>query len=242
MRRRLLLCALLGALLGTLGTLSHPVSAGSRPAKCDMFDRARAVLQSSDRGAGARVVVIGDSFSVGAALPDRLEGWPSRLPGHVHVDGHSGSGFSHRSSPCGREYAFDRRAAEATAGGADLVVVQGGINDWDRTNAEIATGFADLMTALAGTPVLVVGPVLAPRLAPHVVRVNRVLRTQSRRHGVRYLSMIRMALPYGADAVHLTVEGHGLFGERVGAVLRRSMLPPDPPPPEPQRSPAADGR
>lgn len=226
---RLLALALVTLLLGSVMVLPEGASASpGRPAKCDRFDRERAYLQASDRGEGPRVVVIGDSFSAGTGLVDRLAAWPSRLPGRVHVDGHAGSGFSDRSSPCGRKYAYQWRTAAATAGGANLVVVQGGINEWDRTNAEISDGFARIAARLAGRRMIVVGPVMAARFSAQVLRVDRVLRAQSRNYGVRYLSMIGMELPFLADGVHLAPEGHVLFGDRVSAAVS-SMLPPSTP-------------
>ncbi len=237
---RLLALALLGAVLASLLVLdgtTAPASAAVRPAKCDRFDRQQALRERQDQGTGAPVTVIGDSFSIGTGLPDMLQSWPSRLPGRVHVDGHPGSGFSNLSSPCGPQYAFHRRVARATAGGPELVVVQGGINDWDRTDAQIAAGFARLALRLAGRQVLVVGPVMVkpPRLAARIAHLDRLLATQSRWHGMRYLSMSKMVLPKHADGVHLAPYGHVLFGDKVAAVVAE-MLPvaePEPGPADP---------
>ncbi len=94
----------------------------------------------------ARVVVIGDSWSAGLGLDRPVQSWPSRLPGRVHVAGFSGSGFSAKASPCGR-VSFADRAPAALGGGADLVVIEGGLNDYDRSRAEIKAGFARVVRA-----------------------------------------------------------------------------------------------
>ena len=99
-------------------------------------------------GSGERVVVIGDSWSAGLGLDRPVQSWPSRLSGRIHVAGFSGSGFSAKASPCGR-VSFADRAPAALRNGADLVVVEGGLNDFDRSRAEIKAGFARVMRAAA---------------------------------------------------------------------------------------------
>src|SRR5699024_3990527 len=137
----------------------------------ERYARAAAARAAHDTGAGPRVVVIGDSYSVGLGLDDPRASWPSRLPGRGHVAGFSGSGFSLRASGCG-PVSFAERAAAAGAGDAALVVVEGGLNDVDRTDAEIREGFRLLVRAVGETPLLVVGPPPAPARAAEVARVD----------------------------------------------------------------------
>ena len=191
--------------------------------RCDRFERTAAARIATDSGApdGRRVTVIGDSYSVGLGLDRALDSWPARLAGpldaRVHVDGFSGSGFSARASACG-PVSYATRATRA-ARGADLVVVEGGLNDIDRTSAEIRIGFERLMAALAGHDVVVVGPVTAPARAAGVPRVDALLAGLAERHGATYVEMSGLDLTYLGDRLHLTPAGHRAFGDAVAAAL-----------------------
>ena len=153
-------------------TLQLVERAGAGTAYCG-----RHALQAAQRaevvtGSGTPVVVVGDSWSVGLGLERPAGSWPSRLPGRVTVAGFSGSGFSRTASPCGDE-SFGTRAAAAPLAG--LVVVAGGLNDYDRSTTAITLGFARLMSRLEGRQVVVVGPATAPSRASAVPRVDRLL-------------------------------------------------------------------
>ncbi|MGA8258075.1 MAG: SGNH/GDSL hydrolase family protein [Nocardioides sp.] len=230
-RRRVLLLVLAGSLLVTL--LSGYVvsrAVGREPSLCNGFAMASAERANQDssqdsgeRSAqGDRIVVIGDSYSVGLGLQRPRDAWPSRLPGRVHVDGFSGSGFNRDASPCGR-VSFADRAAAAARGGADVVVVAGGLNDWDSTDREIAHGFYRLMRVLDGQQVLVVGPAAAPSRTASVPRINRALNRLSRVHGATFVRMSNLDLDYLPDGLHLTPDGHIAFGDRVAAAVDRLL-------------------
>jgi len=172
-------------------------------------------------GSGDAVLVIGDSYSVGLGVgADRS--WPTRLPGRVQVDGFSGSGFTRDASPCG-DLSYGARAARGLPGEPGLVVVQGGLNDVDQSEAELVAGFERLLTAFRDQGgerrVLVVGPVSAPDRAHVVPEVDAVLARLSEDYGVAYLSMLDADLPYLDDGLHLTPEGHQEFGDLVAAAL-----------------------
>jgi acyl-CoA thioesterase I len=166
------------------------------------------------------VVVIGDSWSAGLGLDRPAASWPSRLPGTVHVAGFSGSGFSAHASACAR-VSFADRAPAALRGGADLVVVEGGLNDYDRPDTEIGAGFARLMTALAGQQVVVVGPASAPSRAGAVPHVDALLASLAERYGVAYVRTSGLRLDYLDDRLHLTPAGHQAFGDYVAEQLDR---------------------
>lgn len=184
--------------------------------RCARYEQVAAARSAADSGSGERVVVIGDSYSVGLGLARGTASWPSRLPGRVHVSGFSGSGFSARASGCGR-VSFADRATRAVSGGADLVVVEGGLNDHDRSDAEISAGFSRLVRELGDLPVLVVGPAAAPSRFAAAARVDTLLAGLAERHGASYLSMLELDLPYLDDRLHLTPEGHRAFGDAVAA-------------------------
>ncbi len=111
----------------------------------------------------------------------------------------------------------------ALRGGADLVVVEGGLNDYDHSRAEIKAGFARVMTAAAPYRTVVVGPATAPARAGKVPRVDRLLAHLSQKYGVPYVSTADLKLPYLDDRLHLTPTGHRLFGDAVAA--RIALLP-----------------
>lgn len=209
-----LLCAL--ALVGSLAAF-HLSAAADEARHCSRFARASADRAAADTGLGASVVVIGDSYSVGLGLDQPAGSWPTRLDGRVHVAGFSGSGFSAGASGCGA-VSFAARAAEAVSGGhPDLVVVEGGLNDFDQSAAEITAGFRELMQALGERRVVVVGPATAPSRAAAVPRVDRLLADLAHAYRVPYVRTSGLELPYLDDRLHLTAAGHQQFGDYVAS-------------------------
>jgi acyl-CoA thioesterase-1 len=211
-----LVCALVAT--GILATRAR----GAGASRCDRFAAASEKRATMVTGSGARVVVIGDSWSAGLGLDRPVQSWPSRLPGRVHVAAFSGSGFSEHASPCGR-VSFADRAPAALAHGADLVVVEGGLNDYDRSRAEIKAGFARVVRLAAAYHTVVVGPAMAPARAKRVPRVDRMLARFAEKYGVEYVSMVDLDLPYLPDRLHLQPAGHRTFGDAVAA--RIAQLP-----------------
>lgn len=182
---------------------------------------ARHSVQAAQRaevvsGSGDPVTVVGDSWSVGLGLEELDGSWPSRLPGRVTVAGFSGSGFSRTASPCG-DVSFGTRALDAPLRG--LVVVEGGLNDHDRSTTAITLGFVRLMQSLEGHRVVVVGPATAPSRAAAVPRVDRLLARLAAASGVPYVATSDLRLPYLPDRLHLTPEGHEMFGDAVAERL-----------------------
>jgi acyl-CoA thioesterase I len=215
-----LLCAV--ALVGSLVTFHlSAVAEGAR--HCARFAKSSAVRAAQNTGAGAPIVVIGDSYSVGHGLDRPMRSWTAYLDGRVHVAGFSGSGFSAGASDCG-EVSYADRAVSAVNGSPALVVVQGGLNDVDQTDADITAGFGRLMRVLEERRVVVVGPVLAPSRAGAVPRVGRLLERLAGEYGVPYVRTDQLGLEYLDDRLHLTEAGHRALGEhvaeRVAAVQR----------------------
>lgn len=198
--------------------------AGARPDPCATKGERAAARAALVTGTGARVLVIGDSYSVGAgARPE--ESWPVRLPGRVRVDGFAGSGFSVGASPCGDvSYATRASAAAAAMAGADLLVVEGGLNDADQPVADLEAGVARLLRTLAGRPVLIVGPPPAPRLRyDDVALVDATLARLAAEGGTTYLSMLDLELSYDDDRLHPDAAGHRVFGDRVATRVRELL-------------------
>ena len=186
--------------------------------RCRAVEAQSQVRQSQVTGTGARVAVIGDSWSQGYRLDEPVGSWPAQLPGQVWVDGFAGSGFSLTASPCaGVSYAA--RTAPALATDPDLVVVQGGLNDFDMPAAQVRAGALEVLDALAGRAVVVVGPAAAPRRAAGAAEVDRMLSEVAEEVGVPYVRTYDWELDYLADRLHLTTAGHVDFGRRVAAVI-----------------------
>jgi len=216
LRPALVAAALLGgaAIVGATGATER--ATGTDPTRCEVFAADSATRWESPTGSGDALLVVGDSWTAGLGLERSTDSWPSRLQGRVHVAGFSGSGFSADASECG-DVAFGARALEALTGLPleTPVVVAGGLNDWDRTDAEIRAGYTAVLQAVAGHPVTVVGPATAPSRATYVPRVDALLRTLSADAGVRYVSMVDLDLTYLDDQLHLTPQGHRVFGDAV---------------------------
>jgi acyl-CoA thioesterase I len=213
-RRRVSVLLILAVLGASFFYAAHARGAGRTP--CERFAAASAQRAEQVTGSGERVVVVGDSWSAGLGLDRPVQSWPARLPGQIHVAGFSGSGFSAHASVCGR-VSFADRAPRALKSGADLVVVEGGLNDVDRSRGEIKAGFVRLLRVASAYRVVVVGPATAPSRAAAVPRVDRLLRHLSDRAGVAYVSTSDLDLPYLEDGLHLTVDGHRTFGDAVAS-------------------------
>jgi len=215
-----LLCAL--TLAGSL-LVFHMTATAKDARHCARFAKAATERAAADVGAGAPVVVIGDSYSVGLGLDRPAASWPSRLEGRVHVAGFSGSGFSTGASGCGLVSFADRadEAVDAVAGGAELVVVEGGLNDFDQPAAEITAGFQRLMRVLDGQRVVVVGPVTAPSRARAVPRLDRLLARLAAASDAAYVRTSGLDLDFLDDRLHLTEAGHRAFGDHVARRIAR---------------------
>lgn len=193
--------------------------AGAGPDRC--AQRADRAERRSDlvTGTGPEVLVIGDSYSVGAGVrPD--ESWPVRLPGRVRVDGFSGSGFSVGASGCG-DLSYATRAPRSLRTTTELVVVEGGLNDTDQPAADLEGGARRLLRLLDGRRVLVVGPPATPdRTWTEVARVDATLARIVAEYGASYLSMLDTELTYLDDDLHPDPAGHRVFGDRVADAVR----------------------
>jgi acyl-CoA thioesterase-1 len=209
-----LLVVLLVVLLASTMTLYAARARGADLPRCERFAADSVARAHAVSGSGERVVVLGDSYSAGLGLFSPASSWPSRLAGTVHVAGFSGSGFSPGASECAG-VSFADRAPAALRGGADLVVVEGGLNDYDQPLPDVRAGFVRLLRELHGDRVVVVGPALAPSRAAAVPRLDTLLAGVAEAHGIRYIRMSGLDLSYLDDDLHLTPAGHRAFGDYV---------------------------
>ncbi|TNM46117.1 hypothetical protein FHP29_04110 [Nocardioides albidus] len=225
MTRHRLLLGILAVVLAVAASTTVLARAGARADPCGAKEEQAAERGALVSGSGGRVLVIGDSYSVGAGV-EPGQSWPVRLPGRVRVDGFSGSGFSVGASPCGDVSYATRAALRRAPGGGGLVVVEGGLNDVDQPPAELEAGFARLMRTLAGRRVLVVGPAPAPLLPrADVAAVDATLARLAAGHGTAYLSMLDVDLTYQPDRLHPDAAGQRVFGDRVAGRVRALLEP-----------------
>ncbi len=220
--RRVVGAAAVVTLLAALMAFYVAGTADAGPTRCQQHRLDARERAGTVTGEGAPVLVIGDSWSVGLGQDDLARSWPSRLPGAVHVLGFSGSGFSAGASRCGA-VSFHDRAPTAVGVRARLVVVQGGLNDYDQPGAAIDHGFRSLMADLAGQRVVVVGPADAPARSGAVPRVDAQLEVLSELYGVPYVRTSDLDLDYLPDRLHLTEEGHRAFGDAVAARVAEAV-------------------
>jgi len=134
------------------------------------------------------------------------------------VDGFSGSGFTEQASRC-PHVAYADRAARALSDRPSLVVVEGGLNDYRSSTADIEAGARRLFSSLRGVPVVLVGPAMAPSRADQVARVDAALAHVAAEQGVTYVSAKAWPLQFLTDRLHLTEQGQRDFGTRVAAGL-----------------------
>lgn len=225
LRARALAGLLLLALIATpaVGWVWHErasaeAAAAVRLERCERFTYQERWRAARPSGSGPRVVVIGDSWSSGFGLSTPQRSWPVRLAGRVHVDGFPGSGFSEHASSCpGVSYA-DRAWGDLREG-ASLVVVEGGLNDFDQPDAAIAAGFRRLMSELHGYRVVVVGPPSAPARGATVIRVDRLLASLSAKARVPYFGTRALRLTYLPDRLHPDQRGADAFGDAVARFI-----------------------
>lgn len=197
------------------GAATGPTVAADR---CPRFLAQSLAREHLVTGRGAPVIVIGDSYAAGLGLTRPASSWPAQLSGRVHVFGFSGSGFSAGASRC-QQVSYAERAPRALRTGPGLVVIEGGLNDWDQSDTALRSGLRVLLRRLAGRQVVVVGPPLAPARARGAARVDQVLSAECERAGTPYVTMVGLRLPYLADGLHLTPRGHRLFGAHVATAL-----------------------
>ena len=212
--RRLVVVAFAMLLLASFMAVRVADRAGAELTRCQQHRVDASERGDMVRGDGPATLVIGDSWSVGLGLDDLAASWPAQLPGRVHVAGFSGSGFSPRASGC-VHVSFADRAPTALATRPELVVVEGGLNDFDQPANATERGFRDLMQALAGQHVVVVGPASAPVRARTVPRVDELLARLCAEYAVPYVVTSDLELDYLADRLHLSEDGHREFGEVV---------------------------
>jgi lysophospholipase L1-like esterase len=189
----------------------------------------------------ARAYFFGDSWTEGQ-VARRGRGFPyvtSELLGWTaEVDGVGGTGFLGHHRPSTQPYPV-RAAAIPTGTEADIVVVEGGLNDvgGDLTELKPAVRrtIAALHTRFPGAPVVVLGP--GPRSLPvpaGLKQVDLLIRDACRNANVPYISPIEREWITGLNfrdiidpvSMHPTTAGHAYLGGRLAVALQDLMAQP----------------
>ncbi|MER7796663.1 SGNH/GDSL hydrolase family protein [Microbacterium sp. NPDC096154] len=227
--RRILIAVVATAVLvaGAVAAFALTRSQAAAPGCADIQAYQERYGEVEPLGRGARgVTVLGDSYSAGDTLSDRGQRWTDELVRlepdlTVTLDAVGGTGYANPGL-CGDESFRDRigRALEVSDG--DPLIIQGGINDVFAHPADLEAAVDDVLAhAEAAGEVVLIGPIDAPA-TDRERDVDALLAREAQRHGFAYISTLEWRLPFGADRLHLTAEGHRAYAERVRDALRQA--------------------
>jgi hypothetical protein len=145
------------------------------------------------------------------------------------VDAVGGTGYSHVFLPGTKPYP-ERVAAIAPTAAADVVILQGGLNDepadLNALPAAAQATVVGLEKRFPRVPIIIIGPAPPkPPASPALVRVDAVLRQTAQRNRLYYISPIEenwltpqnAALFIDRATDHPSTEGHAYYGARVVA-------------------------
>ncbi|MBN1093169.1 SGNH/GDSL hydrolase family protein [Blastococcus sp. TML/M2B] len=202
--------------------------AQQEPPLCEGAREARdALLERPFAGGDARsVFVVGDSYSQGTG-PDGPDGaWPARLAAlaraTVTVDGMSSTGYTTGGFCEGEPVTYGDRLAGDDLDGADVLVLQGSVNDGLAGDPDaVRSAAGDLLGEVDDVGrVLLVGPPDIPALEPAQLQtIDRGLADAAGEHGATYLSLLGAGIPIGDDGVHPTDAGQQRIAELVATAL-----------------------
>jgi lysophospholipase L1-like esterase len=179
--------------------------------------------------AGPTVTVIGDSWSVGGALPAHTDGFPyllaDQMGWRVRIAGGSGTGFQ---QPGGCDTNYVDRAATIPKD-TRLVLFEGGINDAARGPSlrglpeaiHAAVTAAEKRAPQAQVVILGI-PTLPYFSAAEMQRINSVLQESAAAAGAIWLPA-RDRVDLYWDDVHPTPKGHRQYAEHIVRALRVTM-------------------
>ena len=171
------------------------------------------------------IAVLGDSYSQGQGLSGPEEAWPTvlgeRLGAEVVLDGVGSTGFTTAGLCAPAEVRFAQRL-DADPPDADVVVVQGGVNDAILGRPDqVADAAEDLLSELEDVPlVVVVGPPRVPGAEPSdISTVDAALRQATEDAGRLYVPLLDAGIELLDDRLHPTVPGQQRIAELVSAAI-----------------------
>lgn len=167
------------------------------------------------------VVVLGDSYSVGAGLDDRAKAWPT-LAGKAegwatHVAGVGGTGFVNQG-PCGGQ-SFGQRLSDVMALEPDTLIIAGGVNDSDSAPNDVRASATAVLRLTASVPtVIVVGPADAPA-KDNLPAIDAALAEATEASGRKYVSALGWELEYQPDRLHPTEAGQAVYASHIETAI-----------------------
>jgi lysophospholipase L1-like esterase len=191
------------------------------------------VVHIATGGDARSVTFVGDSWTKGAGATERrgyavLTG--ERLGGSYSVLGVGGSGYTRRG-PGESGSTFGERIDAAVATGADVIVVQGSLNERRGTLTDLEPAAVETLTRLRAeaapdTGVLVIGASYNPGTPDATIdRINRAIEAAADQAGIpfvdpaaeRWIDPVDPGL--WADPIHPNDAGHLLVAEHVARLL-----------------------
>jgi lysophospholipase L1-like esterase len=180
-----------------------------------------------------RVAFVGDSWTKGAGATDGrgyavLTG--ERLRWHASVLGVGGSGYTRRG-PGDHGSTFGERIDAAVATGADVIVVQGSLNERRGTLAELAPAAAETLTRLRAvaapdTEIVVIGAPYNPDTPDRTIDgINRAIEAAAEGAGVLFVDPAAQLWldpaddGLWADGIHPNDAGHEVVAGHVVELL-----------------------
>lgn len=173
-------------------------------------------------GSGSHMVtVLGDSYAAASLLEQESEGWVTQLgkanDWAANVNAIMGTGFIN-GGPCGTQQ-FSTRLENVLATDPKTVIVAGGLNDHGKPGEAIAAAVSTLLEGLKEVPeVIVVGPTDAPAIDDDSM-VDAAMKAAVEAEGRTYISAYEWELPFLADGVHMTKEGHASYAKQLDVAL-----------------------
>lgn len=190
-------------------------------AQSEVIERDGAVVHLTD--GSPQTVVLGDSYTAGDGLTSLDDRWAEHL-GYaqgwsVDVDGVGSTGFLNGGA-CGDKQ-FSARLDGVLAAGPDVLIIQGGVNDWQQSPADVRAAASDLLDRAKDVPrVVVVGPAPAPSRGD-LAAVDDALAAAAESSQREYISALGWDLEFLPDRLHMTPAGHAEYADRVAASLQR---------------------
>jgi lysophospholipase L1-like esterase len=171
------------------------------------------------------IAALGDSYTQGLGLSGPEVAWPAalgeRLGAEVVVDGVGSTGFTTAGLCYLAEVSYGERL-ESDPPDADIVVVQGGVNDALLGRPEaVAEAAAGVLGRLRDArTVVVVGPPPVPAAEPSdIATVDAALRQACDDAGRVYVPLLDAGVELLDDRVHPTVSGQQRIAELVAAAI-----------------------
>lgn len=185
------------------------------------------------------LLIVGDSYTQGfAAKPETTNGWAYRAAADLgwenRIDGVGGTGFTWAGGTNNNgEGTFATRIQRAADNGdaaPNLIVLQGGHNDWRATPQELTDSITSTVNLVRdlyeGAQVVIVGPVAGD--GKLMRDTSAVMAQAATKAGVPYIAPLdsgwfddssfdRFIIE---DGTHLNTEGHAVFAERFLSAYR----------------------